>query len=402
LGVLLIKILWISPVFLDFRIDSASRLEIMEQLVRRGHELFFIALRSKKSLNKSNSQIKLFTIPLRKFSVISTLIFSIYLSVLLPLYLLKTRPKILVVESEIVAPVLVLSLPVRKFLGIKVVFDIRSPPVETKGFQGNLQIDAFNLSVVFARKFFDGITVLTPMMKKEISKNFSIGEENIVSWGSGVSTALFNPKNFNGLFFKQKWGLENKFVVFYHGSISQNRGIKETIEAMSIVKKLNPNIVLFIIGSGPYFDASIDLVKEKQLENFVLIEKAVSHDKIPEFIAFSNLCIIPLPDHHYWRCQSPLKLLEYLSMEKVVLVSDIPAHKWILNNNPCGVFMPSISPKEIAQTILNAFKNRDYLEGWGKIGRKVVESNYTWEKIAKELDDYFTSLTCNAVQKPKI
>jgi glycosyltransferase involved in cell wall biosynthesis len=395
--------MWLSPVFLDFRIDSASRLEVMEQLVRRGHDVTFLALTSKKSFKRFRTPLHLVPIPIRSFSSLTTLMFSIYLSLFLPLYILKTSTKILIVESEIISPSLLTSLIICKLLKIKTVFDIRSPPVETKGFQGYLQVTAFNLSTIFAKKFFDGITVLTPMMKKEVSDKFKINEKTMTSWGSGVSISLFNPNDFSQSHLKQKIGLENKFIVFYHGSISENRGIRQIIEAMSIVEQSNTNIMLLILGAGPYFEESLALIKKSRLENSVRIEKAVPHNKVPEYIAMSDVCIIPLPDHPYWRCQSPLKLLEYLSMQKVVLVTDIPAHRWIINDNKCGIFLSSISSIEIAHAILQVHENREKLKRWGIDGRQIVESSYTWEKIAEELDEFFLQLTnAKIIKLPKI
>jgi glycosyltransferase involved in cell wall biosynthesis len=102
----------------------------------------------------------------------------------------------------------------------------------------------------------------------------------------------------------------------------------------------------------------------------------------------SDVCIIPLPDYPYWRSQSPLKLFEYLSMEKVVIATDIPAHRSVLDNQKCCIYLSSVNPEEIAKIIEYASINKENLAGWGKTGRKIVLQKYTWEKVAEVFEHY--------------
>ena len=105
----------------------------------------------------------------------------------------------------------------------------------------------------------------------------------------------------------------------------------------------------------------------------------------------ADVCIVPLPDNKFWRSQSPLKLLEYLAMEKTVILSDIPAHRFVVGDSKCGVYIQSVSPIEIARSVIYVFNNRDSLSEWGKSGRKIVFDRYTWEKVAGDLSNYLLS-----------
>ncbi len=39
-----------------------------------------------------------------------------------------------------------------------------------------------------------------------------------------------------------------------------------------------------------------------------------------------------------------------------------------------------------------AYVNKENLNVWGKIGRKIVKEKYTWEKVAEDLEDYLLSV----------
>ena len=178
----------------------------------------------------------------------------------------------------------------------------------------------------------------------------------------------------------------------YHGVFSANRGLKETIEAMSIVKKSDCNVIFLLLGTGPSSKRLKDLVQMKKLQDNVIIQGPVEHAEVPKYIAMCDLGIVPLPDHPYWRSQSPLKLLEYLAMRKVVIVTSLPAHRSVVGNEKCGIYISSANPVEIAKSIMYAYKNREKLEEWGASGRKIVEEAYTWEKIAANLESYLLSI----------
>jgi glycosyltransferase involved in cell wall biosynthesis len=231
-------------------------------------------------------------------------------------------------------------------------------------------------------------------MKKEICRRFNINPKRVGVWSSGVSTTLFNPENYvlEGADLRRKLGLTRKFVILYHGAFSANRGLRETIEAMSIVKRANSNVVFFLLGKGPVDHSLKDLIQMKRLQDNVIIHDPVDYAEVPKYIAMCDVGIVPLPNLSYWRVQCPLKLLEYLAMKKVVILTDIPAHRFVIGSEICGIYTKLSDPIEIANSIEYAYNNRKYLVSWGSVGRRIVEEKYTWAKVAKDLEQYLLSM----------
>ena len=54
--------------------------------------------------------------------------------------------------------------------------------------------------------------------------------------------------------------------------------------------------------------------------------------------------------------------------------------------------MESGGSSRIAEAIIFAYENREKLEMWGKIGRKIVMEKHTWEKEAQNLEKYLQSI----------
>jgi glycosyltransferase involved in cell wall biosynthesis len=378
---------------LDADLHKSARLQILRQLASSGYNTSLVALRSREK--PPAERLRTVAVPLRYTPIISPIMFAIVLTLLLPVYILRWRPEFIVFTQPDVC--ILGSIPtvfMSKLKKVKCVLDIRSTPVETVGLRGFLQHVWFSVSVLIAKNSFDGITIITHEMKSELCERFHIDPAEVGVWTSGVSTTLFNPQRYvrREKELRGKFGLSRKFVVFYHGVFSATRGLTEFVEAMKILKPRHPDIVAFLLGKGPSAQSLRDLVKKENLEGNVIIHDPVDYSKVPEFIAFCDVSISPLPDHRYWRFQGPLKLLEYMAMEKVIILTDIPAHRVAVDEAKCGIYVTSMKPTEIARAIIYAYDNSAKLKDWGMTGRKIVEKRYTWEKVAYDLESYLLSL----------
>jgi len=389
------SILWVTSTMLDAELHKSARLQLVEQFSNAGHRTSLIAVRSKQK--PSFERLRILAVPLRYVPVIQPIMFAVVLVFLLPLYVLQWQPDFIVFQPQ--ADVSILgSLPgvfLSKLKKVKCMLDIRSIPVETAGIRGRLQELWFSVSVLTAKNFLDGMTIITPQMRNEVSRKFQIDPATVGVWTSGVSTSIYDPKQYVGKTteLKNKLGLTGKFVVFYHGVFSPNRGLTELVEAIKILKPKYPQIVAFLLGKGPSSQQLKDLIKTESLQNNVMIHEPVDYPDVPIFIALSDVTASPLPDNPYWRFSCPLKLLEYMAMEKTIILSNIPAHREVVDRAKCGIYIGSVTPIEIANAVIYAYANSAHLEEWGITGRKIVEERYTWEKVALDLEEYLASLS---------
>lgn len=381
-----------SPIILDAYLHKMAFFNILGQLAELGHNTSLVAVRSRIVPQLDNRKVQLVAIPLRSFPIVTSVMFTIVTLLFLPILTILSKSDIVIFSPDFTFLSSLPGLFISKFKKTKFVLDIRSVPVETEGFQGFLQKFWFNLSVLIAKRMFHGITIITPLMKKEICDSFNLNPDNVGVWTSGVSDELFNPSTLDRESLKRKFGLTDNFVVFYHGVFTATRGLTQTIEAVKILKRKYPKIIFLLLGTGPIVNMLRSLVKKEGLEQNIVINDPVDQVEVPNFIRMCDVGIVPLPDHPYWRSQSPLKLLEYLAMEKVVILTDIPAHRSVIGEAKCGIYISTIEPIEIAKAIEYAYLNKVSLHEWGRIGREIVKKKYTWEKVALDLQEYLLSI----------
>jgi glycosyltransferase involved in cell wall biosynthesis len=389
-----LSILWVSFTRLDIDLNRMALLNILGRFAELGHEVSLIAVRSKNISRTRDSKVRVISVPLRDVPFILPVMFTIFLSLYLPIFVIVSKVDVIIMDPYVHILSVFPQLPISRFKKVKFVLDVRSIPVETAGFRGFQLRFWFNTSILVAKKVFDGMTIITPLMREEICRDFRIDPCNMGTWPSGVDTELFNPENYSsdGTKLKKKLGLSDKFVVLYHGVFTATRGLKESIESMKILRADYPKVVLFLLGTGPMVSKLKQVVQKAGLQEHVIINDPVDYFEVPKFIKMSDVCIVPLPDHPYWRFQCPLKLLEYLAMEKVVILTDIPAHRVVIDEAKCGVYLSSVNPMEISEAIEYVYLNKDSLNEQGKIGREIVKKEYTWEKVAGSLENYLLSI----------
>lgn len=391
------KVVWLSALHLG-RDSGTSQTQMVQQLSRRGTDARLFAMSINKESEKSARALQdaHFTIlPMKIVPLVTPLMYLLALLVIMPFYLAWESPDYIIVDNVTAIIGFILKFFMRP-LRLKVVMDARSTPIRIKDtFREKMDALSFRFSINLAKKKLNGITIITDLMKKEICDDFNISPGFVGVWTSGVSPELFYPRAVEGEKIKNKLALDRKFVVFYHGSL-RTGGLAETIKAIKRLKPNYPDIVFFILGNVPKLSESAcflkNLAQEHGIQNDVVIHGKVRLVDVPKYIAMCDIGIVPLPNSPNWRYQSPLKLLEYLAMEKAVIVTDIPANRMIVGESKCGIYIRSVGPEQIAGAISCAYDNREKLKEWGSLGRTIIEERYTFDKLAKQFEDFLAGI----------
>jgi glycosyltransferase involved in cell wall biosynthesis len=326
--------------------------------------------------------------------LITNAFFVLLLLFFLPFYLMYSKPNYVVVEPQDATafgliPVALLPKSTRP----KIILDARTAhiPKTSRDINGFF----FDLSFHIAKKLFDGITTITPMMKSDFCNKYHIDSKRVGVWTSGVDTELFDPQNFSKerKELREKFGLSKKLVLFYHGTFGTvhgigSRGIVETVEGIALLKGKIDDVALFLLGWGPCSQRILELVREHEIQDRVVIHDRVDYKDVPRFIAMCDVGLQPAPDSPEWRSQCSLALLEYLAMEKPVIATALPLNRYVMGNCECGIYVSSSDPSDLAKGILSAYDHKHELEQRGSYGKTIIYQKFTWEKVAESFDEY--------------
>jgi glycosyltransferase involved in cell wall biosynthesis len=389
------RISWISFLILDKDLHKTTQLEFLQNLSQMGHTTSLFGIYSKKKFCIKTKGVTVNSIPLRYVSMLTSVLYTALMLVYLPFYSILSKQDFIIVEPREPTFLCVFSLLLfPKSVRPKIIMDARSTPVS-----GGLVEDAlFTFAMKTSKTLLDGITIVTPMMRKEVCDKFNIDPNTVGVWTNGATPNLFNPENYDKTALKKEFGLENRFVVFYHGSLGvtpfygQLRGVADTIKSLALLKDKIPNLTLFMLGSSAAFPWIKKLSKEIGVEDLILLHEQVDHEEVPKYIMLGDVALVPLPDIPTWRNQCALKLLEYLAMEKVVVATDIPCNRFLLGDCTSGVYVPSSKPRDLADGISFVYEKRANLDDWGKPGRKIITDKRTWRNSAEDFEKYILAL----------
>lgn len=234
----------------------------------------------------------------------------------------------------------------------------------------------------------DSIVVINEVLKDYII-NFG-ADENITSLvPGGVDLERFNPEKVDSDYFRKQYGFSNEDVVlFFMGWLYQFSGLKEVALKLSEIKKSHPQIKFLIVGDGDAEEDLKEIIKMNNLENSVIMTGRMPFEDIPKLIAASDICLLPAYNNEIMRDIVPIKIYEYLAMQKPVITTKLPGVMKEFGKNNGVIYVET--PNEVIEMVIS-LTNEEINKN--KFEAKMFIRNYSWELILKKFEDILKKLT---------
>ena len=380
------KIYWISVKLLDKSTDHVTETEIIKKILQNGYQIKLFCGYRKKKLYYGLAKDTIHYVLMPSIPKIRSLFYFFGLFHLMMKSLFFVKPDVIMIDYSvnlISFPILLLGRLVQ--IRPKVIMDIRTIPVNVESFPWAIR--SFFFSLHMARLSCDGLTFISPFMREYCSRRVNFKNKKISIWTSGFNEELFDPHKY------KKTRTDNNFEIFYHGGITLSRGIGSLIRAVRILKDKKYPVSLKLIGNIVNETEIRNLIQESRLEDICTIDRPVPYEQVPQIIKNCDLPVIPFPDFIGWRVSSPIKLLEYLAMGKALVLTNIEAHRNVVDKHEFAFYAETADPEDLAVAIERAYKMRDRLEELGLKARDLALGKYTWGRQARELASFLDSLS---------
>ncbi|HQK70483.1 MAG TPA: glycosyltransferase family 4 protein [Bacteroidales bacterium] len=262
-----------------------------------------------------------------------------------------------------------LFIPLAKLLGLKVVFTHHGPDYDRAKW-GPFAKSVLKMGEKFGSKNADQVIVISEVIRKILEEKHSRYDTNLIF--NGFSLPVFD----NGTDYIESLGLTSRRYVFTLGRFVEEKGFDLLIKAF---KKTNDaNYQLVIAGDADHETSYSSKLKKMALSENVILTGFVRGKKLSQL--FNHAALFVLPSYHEGL---PISLLEAMSYNLPVLVSDIPANKQV--NLPFERYF--ITGDEISlKTKLKNMLSTDYED---------VEydlSVYNWDVIAQQTADVYNKI----------
>jgi len=221
---------------------------------------------------------------------------------------------------------LLLFCIILKIIGIKTIYDTIDPIYEFRcAFNTNISIFKkrkmrFLMSFIYKISTLN-LTVTEELKDALIKKGAPSRKIHVAYWG--VDTERFSPSKIKSDF-REKYNLQNKFVIGWLGHMDSFRCIEEIIiPLITMLPSLIREVFFLIGGKGELEDSLLSLQKKYHLP--LLMLGSINYDLAPAFTASIDLYIVPInTTSELGRSIRPVKMFDALAMGIPVVVSASP------------------------------------------------------------------------------
>jgi glycosyltransferase involved in cell wall biosynthesis len=258
--------------------------------------------------------------------------------------------------------------PLAKLLGLKVVVTNHGPDYERAKW-GKAAKTILKLGEYLGTKFADRVIVISQGIQNAIAEKY--GRKDTVLIPNGVTKPVLISAGDT----LKRYGLDSGKYVFTAVRLVPEKGLHDLISAYRKIE--TPNFKLVIAGDAdhetPY---SLQIKKMAAETPGTVLTGFISGEPLTEL--FSNAGLFVLPSYYEGL---PIALLEAMSYNLPVLVSDIPQHKEI--NLPDKRYFVKGDADSLAMKI-KTLMMEGIDEEENNLQRTMIEERYNWDRIAEK------------------
>lgn len=372
-------------------------LQIGGRLKKKGYRIEIVTKRWRREFSKK--EILEGGLPINRVGFLGFNRLADYLSGLaLFIFLLRNRNNfdLFFVDSGIANVFASTAIMAGKMLGKKIVAKFETPGELTFSGEKALSSKKFVHPLIKFRllvaKKADYYLAQTEDMRSELV-SFGIENKKIKSFPNSVDENIFSPLGSEEDKEKLKKQLNlpgDKKLVFFCGRLVKRKGLIFLLNSWATISKKIDNAVLVLIGSGKNQPDSVEKELLKMAEKPSLKDKIIflgekNREEVAVYLKTADIFVYP-SIHPEGRAVS---VLEAMSTEVPVIVTNIGGLKEIVTDGFSGYLVEVNDLKNFSFRLEKLINDKKLRTLFGKEGRKEVIKNYSLEKSAEDIDNYF-------------
>jgi glycosyltransferase involved in cell wall biosynthesis len=228
-------------------------------------------------------------------------------------------------------------------------------------------------------KRFDHIVTVSKELKDLYEKEYFVPAEKLSVVHNGVNTGLFKAGRQRDYAeeLRKRYGLVDKRIIGFVGGLRPWHGVQHAIRMMAELK--HNDAVLLVVGSGHELENLRILAASLGLRDRVIFVGSVPYISVPQYIEMFDIAVAPYPSKGVSNFFNPLKLFEYMAMEKPIVCGNT---SWALDflGGDCGVIVDCEDAGLFAQRVDELLDDRSMAGFIATNASKKALKKYTWEE----------------------
>lgn len=216
-----------------------------------------------------------------------------------------------------------------------------------------------------------------------------IDAAKIVIIPNGADNQVFRDlEKYNGI--RENLQLGRKFVVSYVGTHGMAHGLETVLHCADRLRG-HDDIAFLFVGDGAERERLVGLAESLRLDNvhFVGVQP---RDKVPFYIATSDVSLVPLRRKRLFEKVLPSKLFEIMGCSRPVILGVEGEARRAVEESGAGICVEPEDPAALEHAILELYRDPERTAQLGRQGRSFVRRRFCRDRLAHAYLDALSDL----------
>lgn len=233
---------------------------------------------------------------------------------------------------------------------------------------------------LFLYRRADLIVAVTKSFRK-VMVSRGVRADKVIVVPNGVATRVF--RNGDGTRLRAGLDAEASCVALYIGTHGMCQGLEVLLEATRALR--DRDIFVLFVGEGAEKQMLRKRAREWGLSNVKFLDQQ-PRSTVPDFIAASDICIVPLRKREVFSTVIPSKIFEFMAGARPIVLSTPRGEvSRLVERAGCGLHVEPENARALSKAISKLADNAQWARQLGRAGRKFVQRHCDRDQLADQM-----------------
>jgi colanic acid biosynthesis glycosyl transferase WcaI len=245
---------------------------------------------------------------------------------------------------------------------------------------------ALELLERWAYRRADHIVAVSPAFVPHIRERAATTPIDVIE--NGGDLGLFADGD--GAQFRERHGLNGKFVASYVGTHGMAHSLDTVLDAATLTRD-DPSIAYVLVGGGSERARLLAKRDSLGLDNVLMLDQR-PRAEIPEILSASDVSLVHLRTSPLFKTVIPSKIFEAMAMAKPILIGVDGEARRIVEDGACGLYFEPENAQALANSMVRLAGDKNLYESLARAGPPYVAAKYDRAALARRYLDIVESL----------